>query len=378
MWEQISTEALTAYYEESGLFAKIIDVPAEEALRKGFEIESNDILANELFYDLYEQLNIDEILITAIKRTRLFGGCIVVMLINDGGGIEEPLNFKRINSIDGMKIYDCSLITFDENTKEPELFSVNSKYGRFQVHKSRCLIFKNGTIPERSGNKYRFWGVPEYIRISNAVKNVETSHNLIPKLLFNSVQAVYKTKGLKELIATEIGENILFQRLQIIDAARSMMNSIVIDAENEDYTFKQIQFSGIADVIRKSFQELSAVTSIPQRYLTSKYATDKKNTDNTSTENWYNFIERIQQRMLKHNLIYLNKIIIQMGINKNQIYSVSSVNIKFIPLWSQTQLEKAEADLLKAKNQLTKAKTIETYIQIGAITPEEAKKSIIE
>jgi hypothetical protein len=35
----VSDEFLSMFYEENGLFARIIDTPAEEAVRRGFELD---------------------------------------------------------------------------------------------------------------------------------------------------------------------------------------------------------------------------------------------------------------------------------------------------------------------------------------------------
>ena len=41
---------------------------------------------------------------TAIRWARLFGGSIAVMLINDGGRLEDPLNLRNIKSIDDILV----------------------------------------------------------------------------------------------------------------------------------------------------------------------------------------------------------------------------------------------------------------------------------
>lgn len=69
------------------------------------------------------------------------------------------------------------------------------------------------------------------------------------KLLDRSVQAVYKMKDLAAELATEEGEDRVLRRLQTIDMARGLLNSITIDSEGEDYDFRQFQFSGVSDVI---------------------------------------------------------------------------------------------------------------------------------
>lgn len=376
--KHIPDDVLTAFYEASGLFAKIIDTPADEALRSGFELICNDAPVRELFSDVYENLNIDEILITGIKRARLFGGCIVVMLIDDGRGVDEPLNLKTAIAIDGIKLYDRSLIEFEEaDGSEPERYSVYSKYGSFTVHKSRCLIFKNGVLPERGGNSiYKYWGVPEYLRIYDAVKDVEVSHGYIPEILNRSVQAIYKAKGLRELVSTEEGELILLQRIQALDMARSMMNSIIIDADGEDYTFKSVQLLGVADAIEKGINFLSAVSSIPKAFLYNEKLGPLSKTNRTAIENWYNLIERIQQKMLKNNLYHLATIILHIGKNTRTISHIPTMRINFRSLWQESEPERVTATLMRAQAQLEQAKTMSTYHQMGAVTPDEVRKII--
>lgn len=50
---------------------------------------------------------------TAIRWARLFGGSIAVMMINDGRGIDEPLDWRNIRSIDDIRVYDRSVIQPD-------------------------------------------------------------------------------------------------------------------------------------------------------------------------------------------------------------------------------------------------------------------------
>ena len=86
-------ELMTMYYEGNGLFAKIIDTPAEEAVKHGFTLKDvNDQELVDFYEEALDELDWEETAMTAIKWARLFGGAIAVMLINDGRGLEEPLD----------------------------------------------------------------------------------------------------------------------------------------------------------------------------------------------------------------------------------------------------------------------------------------------
>jgi len=318
------------------------------------------------------------------------------MLINDGGRLEDPLNWRNIKSIDDIRVYERAIVQPDYQSMYsydpsdpfrtrgsrlgmPEFYQVTSRYGNFTVHDSRCLVFQNGILPENATNSlYQLWGIPEYVRIRRALKDAELAHESAPKLLDRSVQAIYKMQGLSSLLATEQGENQVLRRLQVIDMARGMLNSLVIDAEGEDYDFKTFQFNGITDVVSASCNMLSAITSIPQTILFGQGVGGMSSTDDTSMENYYNYVERIQKRMLRSNLRYLLSIIFQAGLYTGEVDEVPKINVEFNPLWSLTDSEQADLDQKKAATQLTKAQTVQAYVSMEAIDPSEVRKKLAD
>ena len=393
----VPDELLTMFYEGNGLFAKIIDTPAEEAVKHGFTLDDvNDQSIIDFYQEALDELDWEEVATNGIRWARLFGGSIAVMLINDGRGLEEPLDWKHIKSIDDIRVYDRSLIQPDyarmflydpqdpfrtrgSRLGMPEFYQVFSKYGSFTVHESRCLTFQNGVLPENSTNSiYQMWGIPEYVRINKAIRDAEIAHGSAPKLLDRSVQAIYKMKDLAMELATEEGENRVLKRLQAIDLARGMMNSMVIDSEGEDYDFKTFQFGGINDVIASSCNMLSAITNIPQMILFGSSVGGMSSTDDTSMENYYNYIERIQKRMLRSNLRYLLSIIFQAGVATGEVDEVPKLKVDFSPLWSMSETEKADLDMKKAQTQQIKAQTAVTYIQSEVIDPSEVRKKLAD
>lgn len=395
--DSVPDELLTMYYESNGLFAKIIDTPAEEAVKHGFELKDvTDQKVQDFFEDALDELDWEETAMTCIKWARLFGGSIAVMLINDGRGLDEPVDWKNIRSIDDIRIFDRSVIQPDYTTLfnydprdpfstrgsrlgMPEYYQVFSKYGTFTVHDSRCLVFQNGILPENTTNSiYQFWGVPEYIRLNKAIRDAELAHRSAPKLLDRSVQPIYKMKDLSAELATEEGENKVLRRLQVIDMARGLLNSLVIDSEGEDYEFKTFQFSGINDVVSASCNLLSALSNIPQVILFGQAVGGLSTTDDTSMENYYNYVERIQKRMLRKNLRYLLSIIFQAGLATGEIDEVPSIKIKFNPLWSLNDVQQADLDLKKEQVKLTRAQTAQVYVGMQAVDPSEVRKKLAD
>lgn len=390
----IPDTSLTIQYEDNGLFAKIIDTPAEEAVKHGFDLGLKDDSINEFVEDALDALEWEEKAATAIKWARLYGGSIIVMLIDDGRGLEEPVDWNNIRSIDELRVYERAVVQPDyaslyssdpmratrnraSKFAMPEYYYVQSLYGSFTVHESRCLVFRNGILPERVTNPvYRFWGTPEYVRIKRAMKDALVAHGNGPKLLDRSVQPIYKMKNLASLLAAEGGDETVLKRLEIIDLARGILNSIAIDAEGEDYDFKSIPFSGVKDVIDTTCNMLSAVTNIPQTILFGRSPAGENSTGDSDFENYYNYIERIQKLMLKGNVRTLLDVLFKAALANGEVPEEPKYKLKFNPLWSLSDTEQANVDKVKADIEMVKAQTAQLYVQMQALDPSEVRTAL--
>lgn len=390
----IPDTSLTIQYEDNGLFAKIIDTPAEEAVKHGFDLGLKDDSINEFVEDALDALEWEEKAATAIKWARLYGGSIIVMLIDDGRGLEEPVDWNNIRSIDELRVYERAVVQPDyaslyssdpmratrnraSKFAMPEYYYVQSLYGSFTVHESRCLVFRNGILPERVTNPvYRFWGTPEYVRIKRAMKDALVAHGNGPKLLDRSVQPIYKMKNLASLLSAEGGDETVLKRLEIIDLARGILNSIAIDAEGEDYDFKSIPFSGVKDVIDTTCNMLSAVTNIPQTILFGRSPAGENSTGDSDFENYYNYIERIQKLMLKGNVRTLLDILFKAALANGEVPEEPKYKLKFNPLWSLSDTEQANVDKVKADIEMVKAQTAQLYVQMQALDPSEVRTAL--
>ena len=386
---------LTGLYEGNGLFSKIIDTPAEEALKHGFDLNLKSDEVNAFVEDALDDLEWEEKAATAIKWARLYGGALIVMLIDDGRGLEEPVDWEHIRSIDELRVYERSIVQPDSSSLyqqdyggkgvgnrvskfgQPEYYYVSSIYGSFKVHESRCLVFRNGVLPEQTSNAtYLFWGMPEYVRIRRALRETVTAHTDSVKLLERSVQAIYSMKGLASLLTTDDGENQVLKRLQLVDTSRGLLNSIAIDSEGEQYDFKTFQFSGVKDVIDATCNMLSALTNIPQTILFGRSPAGMNATGDSDFESYYNFVEKIQRLMLKRNLRTLLDVVFRAGIASGDVAEEPDYKLEFKPLWSLSDTEQAAVDQTKAQTEQIKAQTAQLYVDMQAIDPSEVRSRL--
>ena len=379
MW--IPDYDLAEKYQYNGLFSKIIDRPAEEALKHGMEYNVSDADLREFLDDALDRLDWEEKAVTAIRWARLFGGSIIVMLLDDGGGLEEPVNWQDVRSVEELRVYERAIVQPDPDTYrtgKAEYFDVSSTYGgTFRVHRSRCLVFKNGSLPEYgAAQQYYYWGLPEYIRIHKDLSRALKTHTNAANMIEKSVQPVYKQRGLQNMLAGPNGDEMELKRLQVLDASRGIMNTIAVDMEGEDYDFKTFQMTGAKEILESTCNLLSAVTCIPQTILFGRSPAGENATGESDLENYYNFVEGIQKRMLKKNIRTLIKAIVQAGVYDGSIENPGNIKPTFKPLWSLSETEKATVELTKAQRAQVAAQTAQLYIDMQAIQPDEVRQAL--
>lgn len=389
----IADVELTINYEENGLFSKIIDIPSDDAVSSGFSYGLSDMDMEKYINDSLDELDFEEKASTAIKWSRLYGGALMVMVIDDGGELTDPVDRDNIRGIEELLVFERPIVTPDYSsiyqTKVgekkskfgmPEFYNISPVYGSsFRVHESRCLLFKNGILPSTSMmTEYRFFGIPEYVRIHKDLQRTVTSHGNGVKLLDRAVQAVYKMKNLAELLTTDDGEDKVLKRLEIIDMAKGIINSIAIDAEGEDYDYKSITFTGVKDIIDATCNMLSAITEIPQTKLFGRAPAGENSTGESDMENYYKFVNKIQKLNLKNNLCTLIDIILIVGKCKGKFEEIPDYVLGFKPLWSLSETEQANVDKTKADTELVKAQTAQVYVDMQALDASEIRNRLAE
>lgn len=381
--------ALTRLYEGSGLFAKIIDTPAEEAFRAGFSIKGDvpgDVVENAV--DLLDWLHWEEKAAEAVKWARLYGGSLVVMLINDGCGIEEPLRLEKVRSIDGLMVYDRSIVrpspvdVIDGSYPMPEYYQVFSRYGTFTVHESRCLIFRNGKLLERSPSWHLWpWGIPEAYRIYEALVSAETTHSNTVRLLDKSIQPVYKIRELSKILETMEGEAQVLRRLDTMDLSRGLYKTVALSMD-DDFAYLGEVPEGIGKVIDVSDRMLSAATGIPETVLWGKPIDYERpgrmwrRGDDVSIGNWYSLVQGIQAGMVKTNLWRLLSIAFRAEVNTGVLSRLPKFDIEFNPLWSVDAVDLADIDHAKAERQRSEAQAAAMYAGMGVVSRKEVRRGL--
>jgi len=377
----LTAETLNNIYRGDGFGKKIVDIYANEMTRQWITLlnDPNDKMLNYL-----KNIKAKSSINAAIKWSRLYGGAVIFMMVDDGQEWDKPININTVRSIDKLAVYDRTQITVQQyysdvsqrkTYNEPELYSIQQNIkatSGFQgtnliIHESRILRFDGDLLPNSIASAQFGWGDSVLQGCYNQLINMLQSFDYGSELLHDFVVSVIKIAGMANLLLTPKGDAKIQKRLNLTAQTRSINNIVVLDKDDE-YDKKMSAIGGLSELIDKFISALSAVTGIPQLVLMGESPSGLAATGDNNIRNWYDSIKSEQEEILTdpiNCLLEVIKLARDSGVNK-----ASEVNFVFNPLWQHTVQE-------IVTTQYTKAQTDQIYIQNGVYSPDAAREHLI-
>lgn len=392
----VTDAELADLYAGNGLFSTIIDAPADDATKNGIDLGIKDKDLQKRLDDHLQTIHYQSKLAKALKWARLFGGSAVVMLVDDGRLLQDPLNWRDVHGVEELLVYGRNEVfplwingyennPADEDYRKggtgiPEFYQINSVYGSYVVHSSRCLVFHNGEIPEGStmSNLYRTWGIPEYMHIREELRNACIGPGYSIRLLERLSMVTYKMKNLANVLSTVDGDDTVLQRMEMLDLARNLLNMVFIDADGEDVGIQSLSVAGVKDILDNACAMLSAVSHIPQTRLFGRSPAGENATGEGDMENYKEAVSGIQSGDLRDNTRTLVELILRGMAWNGEINEVPEYTITYKSAWSLSDDEKATQDQANAAAQLTRAQTASTYVTAGILETDEVRRSLAQ
>ena len=259
-------------YNDSWVFKRAIDKPAQDMVSCGFTISGN-----EDYSKVYRAYNKHKSkIIELLMWGALFGGSVAVMMF-DGITDEElgkPINKEKIKG-KALKLYvsdrwygvgitenDTVTNMRDIDFGKPKMYNITFADGRtVNVHHSYILRYEHRTAPNLIKNgQLQGWGYAEGAHILNELSRDDQLKSAIQSLVNKSLIEVIKMAGMRGVfMGTDKGnEAQLTRRLEMVQWGRSY-NSLTFLDKDDDY--QEHGFSGLAglsDILQQNMWLISA------------------------------------------------------------------------------------------------------------------------
>jgi len=366
---------LEQIFTGDGLGRKVVELAAEESLRQWMTIAGDD---GQAVLDVMEAHGVQHRVTDAYVWARLYGGAAILRLLDDGGALDQPLNRRNLRRVLGHRVYDRHKLTWTSADLEQDELSQNFGQPAFytiqatgmmarRVHVSRLCIIDGMRLPEDERQRNSGWGASVLQGVWDYLMRVGQSYGYSANIMRDFVQAVLSVNKLTEMLAAG-QEDVVKQRMQILDLSRSILNTLLIDAENETYTKQASSVAGLSDLMDRFNEALCAVTGYPMTKLFGRSPAGMNATGDSDTRNYYDTLAAGQKAHLSPVMEEIVRDYYSAKEGPTRGVEPAAWSIKWNSLWQPTEAESAATRKLVAETDVA-------YVQNGVLTAEEVAES---
>ena len=377
--------ALTNAYRGSWLAKKIIDMPAEDMTRNWYKLSTTlPQKALQKLKDLEARHSVKQELTNGIRWARLYGGCEVLMDVDDplSDDLANPLIPELLSRgcFHGLLVLDRTsgitpseeLVTDldDPDYGTPMYYTVeltrNGATESTDIHHSRLLHFNGRELPSSELIREDYWGASELEHIMDSLMRHENLCANIAQLVFQANVTTLKSGDIMATMSmgtTEAKEGIA----RALEFENQMRSSYGIQLLGSDDTMENLpyNFNGFPEIYQQSLLDVAGAAEIPATKLYGRSPEGMNATGEADLRNYYDMISSLQERMLRPAL---EKLLPVMAISCWGIVP-KDMRIVFEPVMTMNakeQMEMAEQHM----------RTIKMGIEAGVVTPEKAQEEL--
>lgn len=295
---------LTYLYTTNGIFQTAIELPIQDALSKGIEIDSGEMSSDDIdtllewmetpFNDQVENFTPWEVIHNTFVWKRLYGGGGIIL--NDGEDPEQPFNINKLKNKQ-LELYDVDRWQIDNGSN---LFINEAFYDDWstmeyfyihgiKVHKSRILRARGKRAPYYVRRQLRGWGMSEGERMIRDLNLYLKTQDVNYEIIDEAKLDIYHIKNLANKLLQRGGTEKIQNRVMVANQLKNYIKALVLDSE-EQFEQKSMSFTGLAEIMRENRIGVASALRMPMTKLFGLSASGF-NTGESDLENYNSMVE---------------------------------------------------------------------------------------
>lgn len=371
---RLTTQELTDLYATNAIVQNIIDIPAEDMTRSGFDLVMEDETLKNNIMSKLRDLKVKDAFKKARSYERLYGDGFISLGVTQSVSFElkDPLDPKKLKSVDyihpfsGNKVNEFILNEdmFSPNYGEVEFFQVNRRSSLGQqiagvtqdnVHASRLIHDQT----RRLEDEYR--GQPLLEPLYDIITVLDTSLWSVGQILYDFAFKVYKSDAIEGMPASDKYE------LGMLMDYMFRTEALAIIDKDEELTKETTNTTGIKDLLDYVWDYLSGAVRMPKTVIKGQEAGTITGAQ-YDVMNYYSRIAAMQENEMRPNLERLIRLLLQSEEFGKLDPEKVDWKIKFNPLWQVDS--KTDAEIRKLI-----AETDQIYVTNGILTVDEVRET---
>lgn len=380
----LTRATIESAFQACDISAKIIERLPNDMMREGYKIITKENKAHgEDILKAMEVFGVNEKINEALVEARMYGGAALIIGVQDGKTMDQPLDYGAIDKITFVTVLDRHQLTAgskidsdlsSSNFGRPESYSLSAgitvgtqtgKRGVISIHHSRMVRFYGVKVPKNLRARTEYWGDSVLSRVIQVINNYTHSHQAIASLVADFNKLVLSLSRLEKMLA-QGKDDLVVKRLKLIALMSSVVNAIVLQ-DGDKLENRTINLSGLSDLMKLIGNRLVAATEMTHTILLGESPDGSNATGNSTTMQWYDHVKNKQKACLTPPLSEVVKFFMSAKDSATK-GTIVPFEIKYNPLWQLDDKEKADLRL-----KTSQADQID--IQENIITSSEVRES---
>lgn len=310
-----------ALYNESWIFRRAIDKPAQDCIKCGILLKNNSKQTEtQRFINLYKD-DMTQLLMWG----GLFGGSLAFVMFDNfkDEDYKLPYNKKKVSEAKSMKFYvvdrwygvspDYNKVVTnmsDPDYGKPKFYKVTMANGKtYEYHHDYVIRYEHRFAPKLVKNgMLQGWGYSEGSHILNELARDEKLKSSIQSLVDKSLIEVIKMSGMRGIFmgADKQNEDQLRKRLEMVNWGRNFNSLTFLDKDDEYEMNNFAGLAGLSDLLQQNMWQIAAAVEMQGVLfgdMKSGFANDAdalERYDETIQGRCESFVRPIYEKLLKY------------------------------------------------------------------------------
>jgi phage-related protein (TIGR01555 family) len=366
-WKRTDRDTAESLFSADDIGGKIAKLLPYDGIREGItwalDEDSEDDATDTIKFlnSEFERLEAWKTFGWAWTVARVYGGSIVLMLLDDGMELDEPVVESKVRKIQSLRVIDRWALTItsadiigdltDPMFGTPEFYTYNTSNDAptsaqtVRIHNSRVIRFDGEILPQRLYIRNNYWHDSIYGRLYNAIRNYSTSHDNISSIIQEINQPVYTIDGLNEALAQD-SEELVLKKLNFVNLLRSSMRAIILDG-SDTFTNQAASVAGVSDLASMIEQRLIAASEYPHtRLMGESPGSSLGEGGRSQLTDYYDVVKAQQQTILRMPINRLTDLLFSQS--EDRMVKPDGLGFTFDPLYQQDQKTLIETRKIQA------------------------------
>jgi hypothetical protein len=363
----LTTQELEFSYRGDWISRKAVDVPAFDMTRqwRNWQADPDQI---QLLEATEKKLLLQKKVQQALIKARLYGGSAIIIGV-DAGDPEEELNYDDVTK-DSLKF--LHVVSRNQISMGPVIYDISSRYyGQPEYYEAqnrpvdRSFQTNDPSDPNFSKTQVRLhpsrvikligmdtadqllntvWGDSVLQAVSDAVKMCSLVSGSLATLVAEMKVDIISVPELKSILSTKEGERKMIARFQAANAAKSVINTVLIDG-NEKWQRVEANLTAAPQVLSTYLQIASGAVDIPAGRFLGLPHRGLNVTGEADFRNYYDRLSSEQTVTLTPAMTALDEVLIRSALGTRP----PEVWYEWNSLWQLSDGDKADIALKKAQ-----------------------------